>query len=906
MAGAIGAFIWKAVVGTVISYAVNAVTNKLFGAKNDSNNNSSSPTYSIGTLQTQTNSDMVMAILYGKVKCAGNNFWQSDAATTVYRLVGFGIGKNYRVSEVKLDDVDIANCPGCSYTAYMGDGEQAIDSRVTGATQVDKAKLVGGMKYDAYLALTITGSDKISSNPNLTAVWEGRVVKIWDTTTVYHEAWSDNVWCMLDFMTSIDGCNIPLDDIDIQSFITAAEYAQPADNSRKWSVNLILDVKKSRQDWLNEMLLCFRAWRTYQNGKHGILIDKPEPVSQVFKVKKTETIQIDWQESSEDVERIILKYRDPDYEWQNVGAPATMKAPFQNATYNVDGSVLSNGTPLSKTVEVNGITNFKQASQHSWFYLNQAQTCGEYITYTCNKRALNRTIGDVIGIFDPITEVTEPGRDHKRYRILGMTEPQGISIQLYCREYNEALYTDQLGSVAPVINITKLPNTSQEPPAVTNLTATEYGWMTADGVHVSNIDIDCTPSNYFDRVSYVITISADNGDTWRYINTISQFPYRIANIQKGNYVVGIQAFNKAGISGVKAATNIIVVGKDNPPPDIETLFIEKMVSGMYRFTFTLANPPIDLAGYKFRYSIGSSAFWDNAIPLHAGLILSSPFDTNILRGGIFTVMGKTVDNSGNESEGTASIIVGFGDPIVNNVVYEQNFTTAGYIGNKTNCSVSGSALVADDNGDLFFPTDDSAPMFGPDNAPFFVANWKVMAYEAEFTPDANGELSFLLDTDGNAQIFYRERYPYQFFGADSDLMFPDDNALMFIEGPYVPYGGKVVANGNSLYDVRIEIGSGTTQGIVREFKAIVDVEDESEVINDIAVTAAGILLPITKTYRKITNVNVDIQDTIGANALTYRTIGRDIGKPFITLYDKNNIAVSGNVDVRIQGIKGDV
>jgi hypothetical protein len=317
-----------------------------------------------------------------------------------FHLLRGGLGEKEKEFQHKQDylnyekenSMTVNGLSGCSYTAYMGDGEQAIDSRVTGATQEEKAKLVGGLKYDAYLALTIAASDSLSGDPNLTAIWEGRIVRVYDTPTTYHEEWSDNVWCILDFMTSIDGCNIPIENIDIQPFIDSAAYAQPADGSRHWSINLILDEKKSRQDWLNDMLLCFRAYRTYQNGKHSILIDKPEPVSQIFIVKKTETVQIDWQELSEDVERVILKYRDPDYEWQNVGAPATMKARFRNATYNADGTVLSNGTPLSKTVEVNGITNFTQASQHSWFYLNQAQTCGQFITYTCNKRAINRTL----------------------------------------------------------------------------------------------------------------------------------------------------------------------------------------------------------------------------------------------------------------------------------------------------------------------------------------------------------------------------------------------------------------------------------------------------------------------------------------------------------------------------------
>ena len=64
--------VWTGIKSVAFSYATSAITNKLFGPKAKS----SSPTYSVGTLQTQTNSSMVMPIIYGKVKCAGNNLYQ--------------------------------------------------------------------------------------------------------------------------------------------------------------------------------------------------------------------------------------------------------------------------------------------------------------------------------------------------------------------------------------------------------------------------------------------------------------------------------------------------------------------------------------------------------------------------------------------------------------------------------------------------------------------------------------------------------------------------------------------------------------------------------------------------------------------------------------------------------------
>lgn len=640
-----------------VSYAANYVTNKIFGSKNKS----SSPTYSVGTLQTQTDSGMVMPVIYGKVKCAGNNLWQSGTGKTVQRVVGFGIGKNKSVSDVRLNDIPVGNVvlisirntmysnatvkvgsvpgwdsgiycyssgdsfsldtqasitisdivdainehsehgwvastiagstgsdkipktstvncynapyepkkillPDCSYTAYMGDGEQEIDSRVPGDTQADKAKVVGGMKYDAYLAMTITASDSLNGSPNITAVWEGREVYVWDTPTVSHLEYTNNpAWCILDFMTSVDGCNIPIDEIDIQSYITAAAYFQPGDGSRHWELNLILDEKKTRQDWLNEMLLTCRSWRTYQNGTHGILVDKPEPVSQIFIVKKTESIQHDWQELKDDYERVIIKYPDPDYEWVTVGAAATIQPPFRNRK------------PLEQTIEIHGITNFKQASQQAWFALNQAQTCQDTITYTCNKRALNRTIGDVVGIYDPITQITEPGLNYKRYRILGMTEPQGMQIKMVLKEYNEALYTDALGSVEPVVNVTPLPNPAIAPAHVTNIEIKEHSRNQGNNVVLNDLYATFTPPDSQFYVHTEVYMKAHNPPVDEYDLTDPAF-YDVPVENIGDVLENWKLMNTVKddiviqnlIIGETYSLKFVAVGKNNVKADFDT------------------------------------------------------------------------------------------------------------------------------------------------------------------------------------------------------------------------------------------------------------------------------------------------------------------------------------------------
>ncbi len=91
-------------------------------------------------------------------------------------------------------------------------------------------------------------------------------MRVYTSKTDYTEQWSDNpAWCELDFKTSVDGCGMEYSSIDMQSYLTAAKYHDILVNGKKrFTLNLILDEKKSRQDWVNEIFSTCRSYQTYQ------------------------------------------------------------------------------------------------------------------------------------------------------------------------------------------------------------------------------------------------------------------------------------------------------------------------------------------------------------------------------------------------------------------------------------------------------------------------------------------------------------------------------------------------------------------------------------------------------------------------------------------------------------------
>lgn len=555
MPPAVGAFLW-AVTKTII---LNVVTNKLFGPKQRSN--SASPTYTF--MRTQANSNLPVPIIYGKkVRAYGNIIWQTEGST-IYSIVGICQGKIKGISNVRINNIPIAQLPGCSYTAYVGDGIQEIDSRVPGATQADKARVVGGLKYDAYIALTLVASDRINSNFTLSCDVDGKIVRIYSDLATYTEDSAENpIWNILDFYTNHNGCQLPRSKLILPTFLNEAAYCDATvDGQPRFTMNLVLDERKARGDWLNDMFLTCRASQLYQNGKYGVFIRKAQSVAQPFTIAKNEDFKILFSKNNEVFDKVNVRYIDPNYEWTKVPAPA--EVPKAERRVKRDKTV-------TKNIDIFGITNFKQASRQAWYYSNESNAMTMWAYYRTNRKASNRTAGDVIqttdqvfGIVNKKWWVEETGLDENGY------------VAMVLREYNEALFADTMGSVAPTVNVTTHSNPYAVPPAVTGLTLEEYEPMNTSNVAQTNLTVSWNAVDFPGAVQYLITISDDNGMTWRTAGYARESPFRITGIKAGEwYLVGIQAQTRAMVLSPRTTAGISTLGFRMPLPNVQNISIK--------------------------------------------------------------------------------------------------------------------------------------------------------------------------------------------------------------------------------------------------------------------------------------------------------------------------------------------
>ena len=81
---------------------------------------SGSNAYTFDALDNTISNQIIYPIIFGRKKYGGNVIWYKNDGGTTYRILVLGIGPWQSISDVRLNDIPIDQCPGCSYTAYLG------------------------------------------------------------------------------------------------------------------------------------------------------------------------------------------------------------------------------------------------------------------------------------------------------------------------------------------------------------------------------------------------------------------------------------------------------------------------------------------------------------------------------------------------------------------------------------------------------------------------------------------------------------------------------------------------------------------------------------------------------------------------------------------------------------------
>jgi hypothetical protein len=350
------------------------------------------------------------------------------------------------------------------------------------------------------------------------------------------------------------------------------------------------------------------------------------------------------------------------------------------------------------------------------------------------------------------------------------------------------------------------------------------------------------------------------------------------------------------------ATAHQVVGKSEPPPNMENLSIS---GGVLNWTEVSRSAVRDYAGAVFRFHYGDNKDWGSAVDLHKGLITESPYDLLTRPSGVVTIMGKHRDTSGNDSTQAAVIVANLGDAVIANVVETVDFKADGFPGTLTACSIVSGDLIADDL-DSAYGTDDQS-FYGADNDPAYdISSYAQMVYMTNEVPINSALAGSVMTIEHVTQgidlfIEYRLSGPGSVYGVDSDSAYGADSDSFYGEaGVWIPWPGQIIA-ANDVYQFRVTLGAGPSQGQITTLKLIVDAPDIVEYMEDVPISASGTAIPYTSNFSAIKTITATLQ----ANASGAETI--EIDKtvnlvPTAKAYNSSHTAVSGaTADFIIKG-----
>lgn len=457
-----GALVFSAAVGIMGAALIYGGVALSFSNKPNSDFSSSSPTYGSNVTQTQTNPDLAIPMLYGQVKCAGNRIWQDDnVSTTVKRIVAFAEGEIEDFTDIRLNDIPVADIFGISVKKYYGTMTQNIDSIIPGATHLDRCETVGSLRGVAYLAISVPRSDKIDGSYNLTTIVKGRKIRVYTSTTAYTVKYSENpAWVLLDFLTSYNGLGLGLNNngtkndtliskiFDLNSFLESASFCDELVNGKpRFAFNMIFDSQTNARSLMDEIYRNCRGGLFTKNGKLQFKIDKAQPISKVFTaddiIAGSETFNTLPSEEHYDILKCV--FTSPNHEWQQVEAYAEIPE-------------YRDGVPIEHSINMYSCIDFEQASRQSWYYVNSKVLQPNFGSIQTGYKAYDSEVGDVIQHYSELmgTDIVSK---------ITSTIDNGTGVfTVNWRSYDERLYSDELGSKEPRVLISNL-NDIYAPPA---------------------------------------------------------------------------------------------------------------------------------------------------------------------------------------------------------------------------------------------------------------------------------------------------------------------------------------------------------------------------------------------------------------------------------------------------------
>jgi predicted phage tail protein len=262
------------------------------------------------------------------------------------------------------------------------------------------------------------------------------------------------------------------------------------------------------------------------------------------------------------------------------------------------------------------------------------------------------------------------------FRVINVKETNKAEYEIFALSHNPSKYASvEDGLALQTLPITAINPTYQAP--VTGLAISEYLYIQSSGIKTMMSVAWNSPVGQ--GVRYSIKYRADNGN-YVLLHETSSTTFDVPDVTPGSYEVHVTAINSLGVRSVETVLTQIIYGKTAPPPDVDIFIVSTELNGTRQFQWAMTAPPLDLGGFKIRWTPGNTGTWSTMTDLHTDLIVWSPYETNQLVRGTYTFAIKAVDTSGNESVNAKFVTVTLGDQNTNSALYSIDERAAGWPG----------------------------------------------------------------------------------------------------------------------------------------------------------------------------------------------------------------------------------
>lgn len=870
----------RMIVNFVISQVISAVFNKLSGKKSKS---SSLAQQQSDIKHMFRGSVEARRLIYGEVQTSGVMYALGSTGSKneyfhfIVLLAGHEVDSigDVWVGERLSTHSKISGL--VRINKHLGEDEQLADTHLISDLNfwTSKHRLQG----IAYLAVRLKWDQDVWVNgiPNIRCMIKGK--KVFDPRTETTQ-WSNN-WalCMRDYFVSVHGLNANDDEIDDIELINSANISDELVNltsgtQKRYLCDGVITLDKKPSEVVDDLLTASAGAYTYSQGVYKIFAAAySTPVISLDESDLRGAIQVFPRIPKRDLFNAVQGvYVSPEDNWESADFP-----PVTNDLYQAqDGD-----EQLFLDIELPFTKNVTRAQRLAKIHLEKSRQ-GITVSFPAKLTALEITSMDVV-----LLSIKAMGWVNKPFRVTDWSITDSGLPDLELQEDSAESYNWNYGNATTVDHApdTTLPDPTLIFP-VTSLTATsgtDELIIGNDGTVQSRVRLDWESPNDVFVVEFEVQYRVSGSTKW--LNSSS--PDATANT---TWISGVEdsllydiRVRSISIINVRSSWEYVyhfVKGKSAPPSDVVNLNVDRQADGTRQFSWdSIADA--DLAGYKIRAKSGSGAVWDAMTPMHEGVLVSSPWETNLLAAGDYTLAIKAIDTSGNESINEAIIQSTLGDPRIANSLKTVNPHNAGWQGTITDGVIDANGIIAIGN----YEWDDLTTW----DAWFcWQKNWSTQVTYEHTVIDVGASVSFVplitADTVGTQLI--------EISTSDDDVTYSEW---------HVPDGIEATR----YIKIRIMVTYTPAPPQINRLAIILsgEVLEETVIDSNTATWAgsasAGRIIPIQKTYALITNVNLALQ-SVGAG-WTWEVLSKSNTGPIIRIYN-NGAAADAVVDVNIKGI----